>query len=364
MSNDRARQPLSPGVLVRPELRALSPYHVPDSSGLVKLDAMENPYSWPGDLRDQWLQQLSRVSVNRYPDPAARPLKSRLRDTMGIPQGADILLGNGSDEIIQLLAMAFAIPGRSVMAPEPSFAMYRMIATYLGLPFIAVPLGADFELDSESMRTAMAAHEPAVTFLAQPNNPTGNVFEAEAIRSVIGAAPGIVVVDEAYFPFTDETMLPEVLAHPNLLVMRTVSKMGLAGLRLGFLVGAREWLAEIDKLRLPYNINVLTQLSAEFALDHVSVLTEQTQRIRRDRNALARGLGAVEGIRVFPSEANFLLFRTPPSRADAIFQDLRSRGVLIKNLSGQQGPLKDCLRVTVGTAAENCAFLDALRDCV
>lgn len=350
---------------VRPAIRSLSAYHVPPARGLIKLDAMENPYGWPPALVDQWLEVLRGAELNRYPDPSAARLTARLREVMDVPQTAGLLLGNGSDEIIQMIALcladATAEPARVVLAPEPSFVMYRMIAAFTGMDYVGVPLDEDFSLDPGAMRAAIEQHEPAVVFLAYPNNPTGNLFDAEAVRAVIEAAPGLVVVDEAYHAFAGESFLGAVGDYDNLLVMRTVSKMGLAGLRLGLLAGPAAWLDEIDKVRLPYNINVLTQLSAEFALRHADVLAEQSARIRAEREALSAALNAMAGLRVYPSRANFILFRVPAGRAGDIFGGLREAGILIKNLDGAGGPLRDCLRVTVGTPEENAAFLDALR---
>ncbi|WJW74842.1 histidinol-phosphate transaminase [Thiohalobacter sp. IOR34] len=345
---------------IRPEVRALTAYHVPDPGDAIKLDAMENPYPWPEALVDEWLDVLRRVSLNRYPDPAARRLKAALQEAMGVPEGMELLLGNGSDELIQMLALAVAGPERVILAPEPSFVMYRLIAAVAGLRYVGVPLQADFALDSEAMLAAIASHQPALVFLAYPNNPTGNLFDATAMRAVIEASPGLVVVDEAYAAFARDSFMEALAEHDNLLVLRTVSKMGLAGLRLGLLAGAPAWLEEIDKTRLPYNINVLTQASAEFALAHRAVLDEQTAAIRRDRESLFQALAALPGLQVYPSEANFILFRTPPGRAAALFEGLRERGILIKYLSGAGGALADCLRVTVGTPEENRAFLDAL----
>jgi histidinol-phosphate aminotransferase len=351
--------------LIRPEVRALSAYHVPDPGRLVKLDAMENPYPWPGELGPLWHEALRGVEVNRYPDPGAGRLKAKLRQAMGVPEEAELLLGNGSDEVIQILLTAVASPGRTVLAPEPTFVMYRQVALTLGLRFVGVPLRVpDFGLDREAMLAAIAAHDPAVVFLAYPNNPTGNLFDAEAIRAVLDASRGLVVVDEAYTPFALESFLGEVLRYPRLLVLRTVSKMGLAGLRLGWLAGAPAWVRELEKVRLPYNINVLTQRSAELALDHASALEAQTARIREDRQALYAALLTVAGVTVWPSRANFLLFRVATGRAGPVFEGLKARGVLIKKLDGSHPMLADCLRVTVGTPGENAAFLTALRDTV
>ncbi|ROR29777.1 histidinol-phosphate transaminase [Inmirania thermothiophila] len=347
--------------VIREEIRALAAYHVPPAQGLVKLDAMENPYTWPPEMVAEWLRLLERVAVNRYPDPGAEALKARLREAMGVPEGAGILLGNGSDEIIQILALAAGGPRRAVVAPEPGFVMYRMIATFCGLGYRGVPLRAeDFALDVGAMRAALREARPALVFLAAPNNPTGNLFDEAALRAVIEAAPGLVVVDEAYAPFADFTAMGWLAEYPHLLVMRTVSKLGLAGLRLGLLAGDPAWIAELEKVRLPYNVNVLTQVSAEFALRHGEVFAAQTAAIRAERARLHGALAAVAGVRVWPSRANFLLFRVPAGRAGEVFEGLRTRGVLVKNLDGSHPLLADCLRVTVGRPEENDAFLAAL----
>ena len=346
---------------IRPEIRALSAYHVPDPGNCIKLDAMENPYTWPQWMIEAWLDTLREVSLNRYPDPGASQLKERLRACMQVPADMEILLGNGSDELIQMIALAVAQPGRVVLAPEPSFVMYRMIATLVGMDYVGVPLDGEFQLDMAAMGTAIETHQPAVIFLAYPNNPTGNLFRADDIEAILNTAPGLVVVDEAYAPFTDASFLERLGHYDNLLVLRTVSKMGLAGLRLGLLIGAPGWLGEIDKTRLPYNINVLTQASGEFALRHVEVLEEQARMIRADRAALLAALEELPGLEVFPSDANFILFRVPTGRGQELFDALKEQGVLIKNLSGAGGVLADCLRVTVGKPEENEAFLRALR---
>lgn len=351
----------SPADLVRTEIQALQAYHVPDAAGLVKLDAMENPYAWPEDLKSEWLETLRSVELNRYPDPRGRVVQEALRETMGIPGHMSLLLGNGSDELIQMLALTVAKRGRKVLSVDPGFVMYRMIALFAGMEYVGVPLHADdFSLDLPAVLEAIDRERPALTFIAYPNNPTGNLFDAEAVARIIGAARGLVIVDEAYAPFTDASFLPLLGERPNLLVMRTVSKMGLAGLRLGYLAGPQEWLVEIDKSRLPYNINVLTQASAAFALRHKDVLDGQTEAIRAERRRLFEGLGAIPGVRPYPSEANFILLRLAPGTADAVVAGLKARGVLVKNLNGAHPLLADCLRVTVGTPDENGIFLSAL----
>ena len=345
---------------VRPEIRALSAYHVPNAAGLIKLDAMENPYHWPAEMVTQWLQTLRHAELNRYPDPAASELKDRLRVAMQVPAGAEILLGNGSDEIIQMLLLALAGPNGTVLSVEPGFVMYQMIATFAGMQYVGVPLQADFSLDQDAVLAAIAAHQPAIVFLAYPNNPTGNLFSAADIEAIIEATPGVVVVDEAYHAFADESFMSRVMDFDNLLVMRTVSKMGLAGLRLGMLAGAPAWLNEFEKVRLPYNINILTQASAEFALQHAEILRAQTEQIKQDRVWLDRALRQIAGLTVYPSRANFILFRVPAGQAGRIFDGLKNAGVLVKNLDKAGSLLKDCLRVTVGTSTENETFIAAL----
>ncbi len=349
------------GEWVRPQIRSLSPYHVPEAEGLIKLDAMENPYTWPPKLREQWLRRLADAAVNRYPHPQATAVKQSLRTVMKIPEQAELLLGNGSDELIQMIAMTVGGPGRVVLSVDPGFVMYRMIAVFNGLEYIGVPLRpADFSLDIGALMSAVEQHRPAVIFLAYPNNPTGNLFSESELVQVIERAPGLVVIDEAYAPFTDASFLPRLGRYENLLVMRTVSKMGLAGLRLGLLAGPAEWLGEIDKTRLPYNINVLTQISAVFAFEHQALFDEQTRAIREERKGLYRRLVQINGLQIFPSQANFILLRVPPERATEIHLGLRERGVLVKNLHGAHPSLADCLRVTVGTPEENQSFLTAL----
>jgi len=346
---------------IRPEIRELIPYHVPDSNDLIKLDAMENPYTWPEPLVDEWLEVLRKVSFNRYPDPASRKLKDRLCSSFSIPDSADILLGNGSDELIQMIMLAVSEHDRVILSPEPSFSMYRMITITAGMKYIGVPLQSDFSLDADAMLEAIAIHQPAVVFLSYPNNPSGNLFDANVIRKIIEAAPGLVVVDEAYYAFANETFITRLADYRNLLVLRTLSKMGLAGLRLGLLVGDAKWLGEINKVRLPYNINILVQVSAEFALGHQKIFDDQARQICQDRDSMLAELQGLDDVTVYPSHANFILFRVPPGHATEIFDSIKSRDVLIKNLHNVGGMLRDCLRVTIGKPDENRAFMDALK---
>ncbi|MCK8516271.1 histidinol-phosphate transaminase [Methylonatrum kenyense] len=348
--------------LVRPAVQEMRAYHVPPARGLIKLDAMENPYSWPQAVREQWLGALRDAEINRYPDPQAADLKAALRRSQAIPDAADLLLGNGSDELIQLLGMALGGESRTVLSPGPGFAMYRLIAGFTGMEFVEVPLrGEDFALDMPAMRRAIAECRPAIIYLAYPNNPTGNAFDAEQVREILDLAPGVVVLDEAYHAFCGESFIDLVPDRPQLLVMRTLSKMGLAGLRLGFLVAQPAWIRELEKCRLPYNINTLTQRSTLFALEHETLLEEQTARIRADRELLLEQLQRLPAVvKAWPSRANFITFRSRSGSAATIHARLRESGILIKCLDGSHPLLHDCLRVTVGSTGENRAFVDAL----
>jgi histidinol-phosphate aminotransferase len=346
---------------IRADIRNIAAYHVPAAGDLIKLDAMENPYTWPQAMLDAWQGLVRELPVNRYPDPAASALTVELRKAMDVPDNMGVMLGNGSDEIIQILALALGGVKRVVLAPEPSFVMYRMIATFSGLEYVGVPLKEDFSLDMAAMEQAIQQYEPAVIYLAYPNNPTGNLFDEQQVEAIIRMANGLVVVDEAYHAFAGKSFMSRLGEFDNLLVMRTVSKLGLAGLRLGLLAGPREWLNEFDKVRLPYNINVMTQAAAGFALQHLEVFNAQTRLICEERARLFSEMGGLEGLTLYPSAANFILLRVPAGRANAIFDGIKQRGVLIKNMRASEGPLADCLRVTVGTPAENDAFLAALK---
>ena len=348
--------------LVRPEILALSAYPVPSSTGFIKLDAMENPYPFPEVLKPQLMAHLAVASLNRYPDAGASALREAIREAMRIPAGLDIVLGNGSDEIIQIIAAACAKPGATLLAFEPSFVMFKMIATFCGLRYAGVPLTADFAIDMEATRLAINRHQPAVVFIAYPNNPTGNLFSREAIREIINISPGLVVIDEAYFAFASHSFLDETANFPNAVLMRTVSKLGLAGLRLGFLAGHPDWIRQFDKVRLPYNINCLTQAGATFALKHYAELLEQAAILCAERTRMSAALSAMPGVTVFPSQANFVLIKVNDS--EKTFNALLSRKILVKHTSASHPLLQNTLRITVGTNAENTAFLNALRDII
>jgi len=347
---------------IRPEIRALSAYHVPETAEVIKLDAMENPWAWPGAaLRDAWLDTVGELSVNRYPDPRAPAVTARLRAHLGLPDEQRLVLGNGSDELIQLVTLALAKPGAKVLVPEPTFVMYRMIATFCGLECVGVPLREDFGLDPEAMEAAIEMHDPALVWLAWPNNPTGTLWPRADVHRILEKCRGLVVIDEAYQPFAGDSFIDELGRWEHLVVLRTLSKLGLAGLRLGALAGPPDWLDEIDKLRLPYNINVLTQASVAFALDHFDELAAQAATIRAERERMTARLGELPDVVAYPSAANFLLVRMPIGRARPVFEQLRAEGILVKCLDGSHPQLADCLRLTVGTPDENDQLLGALR---
>ncbi|RLA23039.1 MAG: histidinol-phosphate transaminase, partial [Gammaproteobacteria bacterium] len=334
--------------VIRPEIKALSAYKVADATGYIKLDAMENPYTWPEEIKAEWLKVIQTAEINRYPDPEAKALCRILKKYNQIPVDSEILLGNGSDEIIQLLLMALPA-NATVMAPEPSFVMYKQIAQCLGLNYQGLPLLADsFELDLVAMLANIKSQQPEIIFLAYPNNPTGNLFDSNAIEQIIQCAKGLVIIDEAYAPFTDFSFIQQLTKHKNLLVMRTVSKLGLAGLRLGFISGNPSIINQLNKARLPYNINILTQCSVEFALSHPDMFARQTEILCHERARMFLQLSTLKDIQPCPSAANFILFRTAKDKATDIFNALKEQGILIKNLSPQKGLLSDCLRVTIG----------------
>lgn len=348
---------------IRPVIKSIQAYHVADASGLIKLDAMENPYQLSGGLKERLQARLSEADLNRYPDPSAASLREKLRQVMHVPEGKSIVLGNGSDELIQMLAMAVAGDDDKVclMSFDPGFVMYKMIADFTGINYVGVPLTEDFSLDMESARQAIEQYQPAIIFIAYPNNPSANCYTEKDIEEIINIAPGMVVLDEAYHPFAQSSFMGQLKQYDNLLVMRTVSKMGLAGLRLGLLCGHPDIIDEIDKIRLPYNINVLTQITAEFVLDNIDELDQQAQLIRDERELLLEKMNAVPDLQVFPSQANFVLFRVLNRNANDVFESIKQSGVLIKNMKADAGLLKNCLRVTVGTPEENTAFMTALK---
>lgn len=351
--------------LIRPDVQKAQVYHVPPARGLIKLDAMESPYTWPAYLRGEWLEELQGVTLNRYPDTQSTELKARLRQVFDIPPGMELMLGNGSDELIQIINLAMNRAGNGsgnkIMAAVPTFSMFQIIATNVGMEFVGIPLKEkDFSLDMPLMLEAIDEHKPAVIYLAYPNNPTGNLFTKEEIVQLLEATNGLVVIDESYHAYSGVSLMSLMDRYDNLLIMRSLSKIGLAGLRLGYLVGHAKWITQIEKLRLPFNVNVLTQFTVEFVLNYYDEFQEQVEQIRRDRAWVAENIRRLKGIEVFPSEANFILFRVRQGRGDRVDSKLRKKGILLKNLNNSSPLLHDCLRVTIGKPSENVAFLSAL----
>ena len=301
--------------IIRADVRALSAYHVPDATGFVKLDAMENPYTLSPELQQELGRRLGSAALNRYPVPTYAKLKQAICAKQGVPAGWDVVLGNGSDELISIVSVACAKSGAKVLAPVPGFVMYAMSAQFAGLEFIGVPLKKDLTLDLEGMLAAVREHRPAITYLAYPNNPTGNLFDTQAMLAIIREVgdSGVVIVDEAYQPFAGDSFMSRLPDFDNLIVMRTVSKLGLAGIRLGYMSASNSLLTEFDKVRPPYNVNVLTEMTAAFMLEHTDVLDAQASAIRAERESLLSSLSDLAGVDVFPSAANFILFRITKS---------------------------------------------------
>ncbi len=359
----------SPLTFIRSDVQGMHAYAVQDSRGMVKLDAMENPYTLSPLLQAKLGVALGAVSINRYPALRVDDLKQALKSYVAMPAGCELMLGNGSDELISLLAMACLTakdkPKNTILAPLPGFVMYEMSAQLQGLDFVGVPLTADFELDEAAMLAAVAAHKPAITYIAYPNNPTANLWDAGAIKKIItrcNAYGGLVVIDEAYQPFSSSTWLDEIRANPsaneNVLLMRTLSKFGLAGVRLGYMMGSKVLIDQIDKLRPPYNVSSLNAECALFALQHKDVFADQAVQICSERERLLAGLAVLSGVTPFKSDANMILVRF--TDADATFSKLKAAGILVKNVSKMHPLLANCLRITVGTPDENTLLLKEL----
>ncbi|WP_370872012.1 histidinol-phosphate transaminase [Hydrogenophaga sp.] len=351
---------------IRQDIQSMHAYAIQDSAGMVKLDAMENPFSLSPELQAQLGARLGAVAINRYPGGRIDDLKQALARYVDLPDDYGLMLGNGSDELISLLAMACDVPGASILAPMPGFVMYAMGAQLQGLAFHGVPLTADFELDEAAMLAAMREHQPPITYIAYPNNPTANLWDAGVIRRLVAEAAtfgGLVVMDEAYQPFSSKTWLDEIRADPvanaNVLLMRTLSKFGLAGVRLGYMLGPQTLVHEVDKLRPPYNVSVLNAECALFALEHADVFAQQAGQIREQRAVLIGALARMTGVTPFPSDANMVLARVPD--AQRCFDGLKARGILVKNVSKMHPLLANCLRLTVGTPAETALLISALQ---
>jgi histidinol-phosphate aminotransferase len=348
---------------LRADVAGMHAYAIQPSDGLIKLDAMENPYSLPPDLRVELGDRLARAAINRYPQASVAALSGELAAHVGLPAGCRLMLGNGSDELIDLLAVACDQPGATILAPVPGFVMYAMSAQLKGLNFVGVDLTPDFELDEAAMLAALKRHRPAITYIAYPNNPTANLWDAAVIDRIVatvGAQQGLVVFDEAYQPFAARSRMASLAQHEHVLVLRTLSKFGLAGVRLGYLCGRKDLIDAIDKVRPPYNVSVLNAECARFALEHAGEYARQAGLIKAERERLQAVLAGMPGLRAYPSEANMILVRVPDSART--FADLKQRGVLVKHVAALHPLLANCLRLTVGTPAENDALIAALKE--
>ena len=350
---------------IRQDVQSMHGYAIQPSAGLVKLDAMENPFALPPELQRELGERLGRVAINRYPAKCVADLRAALAQFVGLPAGCKLIIGNGSDELIDILSAACNVPGAKVLAPLPGFVMYEMSAKLRGLQFVGVPLTAEFELDESAMLAAIEQHHPALTYIAYPNNPTANLFDDGVIDRVVAAVgqqQGLVVFDEAYQPFSSRTWMQRMAAHEHVLVLRTLSKFGLAGVRLGYLCGAAALIDEIDKVRPPYNVSALNAEAALFALEHADEYARQAALLCSERERLRAALHGMPAVRAFPSDANMILVRVPDSlRA---FEGMKSRGVLVKHIAGLHPLLANCLRLTVGTPEENELMIRALRESI
>ncbi|MDB5946608.1 MAG: histidinol phosphate aminotransferase apoenzyme [Ramlibacter sp.] len=344
---------------IRQDIQSMHAYAIQPSAGLIKLDAMENPHRLAPELQAELGRRLGALAVNRYPAGEVDDLRRALATYAGMPDGFDIMLGNGSDELISLIAMACDVSGASILAPLPGFVMYGMSAQLQGLKFIGVDLTSDFELDEKAMLAAIEQHQPSIVYLAYPNNPTANLWDDAVIEKIIETAPGLVVIDEAYQPFSSRSYIDRVHRHSHVLLIRTLSKFGLAGVRIGYMMGPKTLVAEFDKVRPPYNISVLNCETALFALEHEQVFAAQARDLCEQRELVQQALAVLPGVKAWRSDANMILARFPD--AQRTFDGLKAHGVLVKSVSRMHPLLANCLRLTVGTEGENAQLLSALK---
>ena len=348
---------------IRQDVASMHGYAIQPSAGLVKLDAMENPFALPPELQRELGERLGRVAINRYPVNCVADVVAALSRFIELPTGCKLIAGNGSDELIDILSVAVMKPGATVLAPLPGFVMYEMSAKLRGLKFVGVPLAAHFELDEAAMLAAIEQHRPALTYIAYPNNPTANLFSdaiIERLVEAVGRQDGLVVFDEAYQPFSSRSWLQRMAQHDHVLVLRTLSKFGLAGVRLGYLCGNASLINEIDKVRPPYNVSALNAEAAMFALEHADEYARQAAVLCSQRALLVQALHTLPGVQPFPSEANMVLVRVPDARR--AFDGMKARGVLVKHVASLHPLLAGCLRLTVGTPQENDLMINALRE--
>lgn len=345
-------------------IRDLSGYRgvQPAAEKRIRLDAMESPYGLE-NLQAAWQEVLAQAEINRYPVAHSPAFLRRLKEGFQLPPENEVLLGNGSDEIILLLLLLCGGSRVRVMSPAPSFIMYEYLTRVLGGTYIGIPLEENFSLKTDKFIEAIKQQRPHLIFIALPNNPTGNLFDTDIVSRSVAASEGLVVVDQAYRffapPYNPYELSPK---HKNLLLMQTLSKLGMAGLRFGFLSADPQLVAELHKIRLPYNINALTLVSVQFALDHLQYFLDKGRLIVEAREHLYAELHALDAIQAYPSAANFILFRCLKHSATQVFNRLKAHGILIKNLHNGHPTLRNCLRVSMGLPTENRAFMQVLQD--
>ena len=343
---------------LRSDIRNINAYHVPSAKNMLKMDAMESPFGVPEELKDEFLEYISQSEVNRYPDANAEELQATLRSLMNIPKDFGVLLGNGSDELIQLLSLACS-SGDSIMSFEPSFVMYELVSKFAQLNYHGIPLDENFDIDLNATLLAIKTKKPKLIFIAYPNNPTGNAFDYDVIREIIQSTDALVVLDEAYYAYSERSFLTEIDNFSNLVVLRTISKIGFAGLRLGLLVGSEETIEQLNKLRLPYNINILTQASANFLLKDKNYILDNTKAIIDERNRLFNELSSISELTIFPSQANFILIKA--DNINSLHEFLKLHRVLVKSFTAGS-ELENFLRITVSKSQENNILLDYIKD--
>ena len=337
-------------------VRSISPYSVPRVECSVKLDGNESPYDLEAEEKLLLSERLAELPVNRYPDPEALGVRSTLSRVVGFPTDG-ILLGNGSDEIIQMIVEVFGGKSGRVLVPSPTFSMYRITSLILGKQVTEVALDENFDIDLEPTLEMIRAEDPDIVFLATPNNPTGNSFSEEKVLEILETSAGAVVLDEAYCDFSKKSYIPHIEKYENLLVLRTMSKIGFAGARLGMLFARPQIVSEVNKARLPYNINSLSQVAMSFALENPEITERKIDLILSERERLRDALERIDAIQVYPTDANFFLVRVPD--ADFLFSELVKNDILVRRFEGE-GRLGDCLRITVGTSDENDRLIEAL----
>ncbi|HWJ03869.1 MAG TPA: histidinol-phosphate transaminase [Verrucomicrobiae bacterium] len=346
--------------MVREDIKNLVPYEPHLYSNVIKLDANENPHSFPEIVIREIFGRLNGEVFTRYPDPGGQQLKGRISDLIKT-EPDNIVLGNGSDELIQLIMQTFGGPGKRVVIPVPTFSMYKIHGQITGTLPVEVQRNEDFSLNTELLLTEMNDPDTRVTFIATPNNPTGNSVPLSQIEKLVRETGSLVVVDEAYIDFGGETALPLLNQYPNMIILRTLSKVALAGLRVGYLAAHKDVTRELLKVKQPYNVNAFSQLAAAVVLDNWSTFRQQIGEITAERERLQEELAKIPGILNYPSDANFILFRVPGSPGK-LHQELVEQGLLVRNSPGSTHGLDKCLRVTVGTRQENDLFLEKLRN--